>query len=264
MVADLSWVRLTLGLAGTVVYCLVGIEIGRRRTSREGIPGMRAFQFWWFGLALLTIFTPLTATLDAFTVGDLLTLRIFLLHLVILVLMLAIGGLLYYLLYVYVGKPWVIWPVVAYAFLEAAWILTVISQAHIIGYGPGCPSGGYCYERPVAGSTASTLLSLTFSVPILLATLGYFSLYFRVETPVQRRRVAMVAGALFLWFGAGIVASFIYGNFENADGVVERIALNRSPYWTFVVSPLVSLSAALVIYWAYRLGAPASRPPVPG
>jgi len=254
---DLTWIRLLLGVVGTVVYFLVGVTVGQKRTAKESAPGIRAFQLWWFGLATLTLFAPLMKALDVVTgTTGLLTFRIFLLEMLIILLMLAVGGLLYYLVYVYTGAAWTLWPVALYVLVETAWLVTIIDQAHITGYGPDCPGEAFCYERDLSGTSASTILSLSLVLPILLATIAYFALFFRVDQRVQKVRVAMVAGSLALWFGSSLVASLIQGTFETMDGTVARTTLSQSLYWTSIVSPMIGLAASLVIYWAYNLRAP--------
>lgn len=253
MATPLEWTRLALGIMGAVVYILVGTAVGGRPTSLDAKLGMRAFQTWWFGLATLTLSGPLFFIMDAaWPDGQAFGFQIFVLNLVIIILVAALAGLLYYLLFVYTGNHAVLWPVLAYALLMTAWLVTLIMQANPIGYGEGCENGGFCYEHKPTGESTSLLLSLSLFVPILLATCAYFLLYFRVTEPLQRRRIAMVAGALLGWFGTSLAASLITIQAANADGVVETMRLNNWPYWR-VISSLVSLAAALVILWAYRL-----------
>lgn len=253
MLSSLDWVRLLLGFVGTLAYTMVGITIGKRRISDEAVLGMRAFQAWWFGLAVLTLFAPLMNLLDLLPAdANLLTVRIFLLEAVLVLLMLAVGGLVYYLFYVYVGKRWVVWPVAAYAFAELVLLQTIIVQAHPIDYGAHCPGGGFCYEHEFSGTPLASVLSYSLTVPILIGAVAYFALFFRVEERAQKRRVAMVAGALVFWFGSSFLASLIKGRFETTEGSGAEVSLNEWVYWRSVVSPLISLTAALIIYLAYR------------
>ncbi len=229
MASDLKWLQLALGLAGAVVYCLVGVAVGRRKTSAEASLAMRSFQTWWFGLATLTLTAPLFLLLDALLPhGEGLVFRVFVLNLVILILVAALAGLLYYLVFVYTGKKKVIWPILAYALLEAAWLITIIMQAHPIGYGEingvACDNDSFCYQNEPNAGSANLLLTLSLFVPILAGTAAYFLLYFRLQEPVQRRRVGMVALALAGWFGSSVVASLVRIRAENAEGVVPRCA----------------------------------------
>ncbi|MCA1819938.1 MAG: hypothetical protein LC620_07830 [Halobacteriales archaeon] len=246
--------RLVLAGASTVVYVTVGAVVGRRSVADESRPANRAFQAWWYGLALITIATPLNLAMDYVGGSTDLTYKLHLavLEFLLVGIVLAIGCLVYYLLYVYTGRSRVFWPVAVYHFLVLTWLMYLITWAHPTSYGPDCPSSGFCYEHDFTGTAAQTWLSLSIILPILLAAIAYFVLFFRVEARAQRYRIAVVAGALVLWFGLSLAASLVKGDFETTAGVVRHGSLSQWRIWSYFVSPIVSLCASLAILVAYR------------
>lgn len=255
MAPDLTVYRMGLALAATVVYVAVGVVVGRRQVSRESLVANRSFQAWWFGLAVITLFNPLMVFLDGLetqTGKSYFSFRLLLFQFILVGIILAIGCLVYYLLYVYSGRTGVFWPVAAYHLVILAWLMFLIANAHPQDYGPHCPQQSWCYEKEFAGTPAARWIGLSIILPIVLSAVAYFALFFRVEGRAQRYRIAMVGGALLFWFGSSLVAQFIRGNFENANGVVTDITLNQWVYWSQIISPTISVLSALAILLAYR------------
>ncbi|MHB8632918.1 MAG: hypothetical protein ACYDBQ_02965 [Thermoplasmatota archaeon] len=246
--------RLLIAAASAVVYVFVGFAVARRKPSKETLVALRAFQVWWFGLAVLTLFNPLMSLIDAVAgTGGAFGLRLYLLQFVLVGIMVAIGCLVYYLLFAYLGRSWVIWPTAAYVLIIMCWLMYIITVAHPLSYDPTC--NGFCYEHDVSGQATSSWLGIALAVPVILATAAYFALYFRVDTAVQKRRAAFVALGLFVWFGSTLVGSVWKGTFETASGTTTYAPLSQWVYWSYLLSPLISLLASLVILVAYRLGA---------
>jgi len=249
--SSLDLVRLVLSLASTGVYAAVGVVVGRRAVSRESLPANRGFQFFWYSLAFLTLFTPLTYLLqDVFSAHFLAYLYI--LEFLLIVIVAAIGALTYYLLYVYTGRSWVFWPVAGYHLLLLTWLMGLIASLQPYAYDPTNPAcnGGLCYHNQ-SSELSSSALGLSLILPILIATVMYFALIFRVTEPEQRRRIGMVSAALFAWFGSSLLGSIIHGTFQTASGQVQAGPLSQWVYWSYVISPLISLTASIVILLAY-------------
>jgi hypothetical protein len=248
---SLLLLRTVLALLAVMVYTSVGVVLGRRQLSPEARPANRAFQAWWFGLAGLSLFNPVMYAMVRAGVQDL-QVYLALFEFLIVAVVGAVGCLVYYLLYVYTGRTWVFWPVAIYHVVILSWILTVITQAHPIGYGEGCPNLGFCYEKDFNGTPASRWIGASLVLPILLATVGYFALYFRVEEPVQRYRIALVSTALMVWFGTSLTGSLVVGDYENLEHVVRTdVPLSQWRYWSLVTNT-VGLLAAVAILLAYR------------
>lgn len=259
----LEVVRIGLAFVATGVYSLVGVVVGRRAVSDESRVANRAFQAWWFGLAIITLYTPLNYLLDAVNLGAhgyYFLARLFIFLFLIVGIVVAIGSLVYYLLYVYTGRPGIFWPVAIYHYLLLIFLMLLIVWAHPVSFGPvpdgpnpvDCEPRAICMENSLQGSPASRWLGLSIILPILLSAIAYFGLYFRVDGREQKYRIAMVAGAIVFWFGSSLVASFVPGTFETVGGLVEETTLNRWVFWTQIISPSISLSAALAVLMAYR------------
>lgn len=243
--------RAALALLAVLVYTTVGVVLGRRQLSAEARPANRAFQAWWFGLAGLSLFNPLMYMMVRSGVEDL-QVYVALFEFLIVAVVAAVGCLVYYLLYVYTGRSWVFWPVAVYHVLILTWILTVITQAHPVDYGEGCPNLGFCYEKDFNGTPASRWIGASLVLPILIATVGYFALYFRVDAPVQRYRIALVSGALLVWFGTSLTGSLVQGDYQNLEHELRTQApLSQWRYWSLVTST-VGLLAAVTVLLAYR------------
>lgn len=239
-----------LALLAVVVYTAVGLVLGRRQISPEARPANRAFQAWWFGLAGLSLFNPVMYTMVRSGVEDL-RVYVALFEFLIVAVVGAVGCLVYYLLYVYTGRSWVFWPVAIYHILILTWVLSVITLARPLDYGEGCPNLGFCYEKEFNGTPASRWIGASLVLPILAATVGYFALYFRVEAPVQRYRIAVVSIALLVWFGTSLAGSIFQGDYENLEHVVASVPLSQWRYWSLVTGT-VGLLAAVAILVAYR------------
>ncbi|MEA3189664.1 MAG: hypothetical protein QOD77_246 [Thermoplasmata archaeon] len=233
---DWQLLRNLLAIPTAAVYMTVGFVVGRREVSREARPANLAFQAWWHGLAALTLFTPLIWLLDVLGVGGF-ELRLYLVEVLLLALVVAIACLVYYLLYVYTGKAWVMWPVAGYHLLAMAWLSQLITIGQPVAYGSACPDAGFCYQNDIMDSSAAQWIGVILVLPIVLSALAYFALFFRMESRAQKYRIAMVAGALFVWFGSSLVASVLDAAANDA--------------WT-LASNLIGLGAALLILAAYR------------
>jgi hypothetical protein len=256
--------RLILAFAATVVYCMVGAVVGRRDVTRESQPANRAFQAWWYGLALITLYSPLMLLLDALSPNvpnSYFQVRFALLEFVLIGIVIAIGALVYYLLYVYTGKSNVFWPVAIYHLLVLTWLVYIIAWAHPVSWGPtpetadlpNCNPNNFCYENDLSGGSASIWLSLSITLPILLSAVAYFALFFRVSEPAQKYRIALVAGGLIIWFGTSLLASIIKGDFETTSGAVKQaIPLSQWRVWSYFVAPTISLLASVAVLLAYR------------
>jgi hypothetical protein len=226
-----------LAAASAVVYCLVGLAVGRRNVSGEARVANRMFQLWWFGLATLTLYTPLFFFLGLLHL-DTLGVAVFLVEGVLLLLVVALAGLVYYLLYVYSGKTVVAWPVAIYHFVMAAWLQWLLIDAHPYAF-VAPPGGGpkeFLYEHDFTGQPAQVWLGILLVLPVLLSAIAYFLLYFQVEGRTAKYRIAVVSGALVVWFGSGIVATLV--------------GLSQSPAWQFA-SMTISLASSLMILMAY-------------
>lgn len=248
-VTGLDLVRAVIAVASVIVFCLVGLAVGRRKVSPEGRLANGMFQIWWYGLGSLTLITPLGLILKLLRL-DTFDVYLFLIQALLLLLFVAVAGLVYYLVYLYTGQRWWLAPIMIFYGLMQAWLGWIFVKMHPYGYGippPGtaCPNTSTttpafldAHGNPVCGDqTIGLVFSGALLIPVILAAVFYFLLLFRTPEPISRYRIAVVSSAIGLWFTSSLVASIA--------------GLNRYDLWS-IVSALISLSAAVAVLMAYR------------
>ncbi|MBI2078303.1 MAG: hypothetical protein HYT80_08055 [Euryarchaeota archaeon] len=234
-----------LAIASTIVYAAVGYQVGRRPASAEDQLAKRMFQAWWYGLAGLSVFTPLVAILRSLNLDTFDTMLI-LVQFLLIVVFAAIAGLVYYLLYIYTGRSWVIGPVIAYFVVMIVWLEYILVAAHIEGWGVP-PDGGAKAFLDASGDRIKTdpvqglVFGLLISVPPLLSAIAFFSLYFKVTGAEQKYRIALVAASLVAWFGSSLVGT--------VTGLSRDPATQQAWQLTNMV---VALCASCAVYLAYK------------
>jgi hypothetical protein len=237
-------VRAAIAVAASLAFAFVGRAVGRRRTEGADRVAQQMFQFWWYGLALLTLNTPLTYAMDRFGVGGFET-DYLLFQMVIVVLVAMVGALVYFLLYVYTGRPGVAWPIAIYNLVLLAWLEALLGWAQ-----PNCcvgtPSPGgsenVLYVHQLQENPQTVWLGLALLGPIVVGAVAYFALFFRVEQRIQKFRVAVVAASLVLWIGSSLVASVT--GLSRPDAPSYQV-------WQ-LASQLIGLTAATMILVAYN------------
>ncbi|HUR61599.1 MAG TPA: hypothetical protein VM286_04465 [Candidatus Thermoplasmatota archaeon] len=231
--ASLTLSALSAVLAGAV-YAYVGLRISRRRVSGEARTAQVLFCFFWFALAGSSL---LRAFQLALYMNGHLAIWLYsgLGQVAVLAIVVALVGLLYYLLYLYTGTNRIAIPLIVYGL-----VLYATFQALIAWYGPPPALGddGWAIQRlpEVKLQPAAGLLFVAFFLgPQLAAAVAYALLYRKAREPTQRYRIAMVSGGFFVWFGSTFVATGL--------GLQGRL-------WQ-VFSLMLSLAAAMVILLAY-------------
>jgi hypothetical protein len=173
-------------------------------------------------------------------------------------LMIALGSLLYYLVYLFTGKRVflkLILIIYSGMFLFFLWFINSLNPTGV-EVTDWSATLAYDEEIEISQAWVYALLLGLIGPQVVFAGL-YFTLAFRLKNPEARARVAMVSMSLFLWFGSSIFFALI--------------GLSRQPYWP-PVSRLIGFSAALVIYLAYdmpgwlrrRIGADSEPMPAEG
>lgn len=223
-------------LVVAILYAYVGSKLGRRRVEGTGRRAVVLFSVWWYALAgtsAITAFMSFLGSIDALT----LPLYVAATYVNILLICLALWGLLYYLVYLFTGREGTLIP------LGVFYVLYYLSLVYLIAaYQPAEVvverwRTRLVYENPVQGPVAVALLLLLL-VPQLLGALAYFTLYFRVDDPTQKYRVAVVSWSILVWFGSALAGSLV--------GVAEHYD------WYQLVSRLIGLLAAVAILLAYE------------
>ncbi|MFA5944094.1 MAG: hypothetical protein WC876_06480 [Candidatus Thermoplasmatota archaeon] len=234
-----------LAIASTIVYAAVGYQVGRRAGAPADRLAMRMFQAWWFGLAGLSAFTPLVAILGLFD-ADTYGLMLILIQALLIIVFAAIAGLVYYLLYLYTGKRWVIGAVMVYFLVMIVWLEYILLAADIDGYGVP-PDGGMKTFLTADGERIKTdplqglVFGLLIAIPPILSAIAFFLLYFKTTMAEQKYRIAMISASLVVWFGSSLV------------GTITGLSNNPSTQEAWrLANGSVALCASAAVYLAYK------------
>jgi hypothetical protein len=227
-----------LGLATALLYAYVArIIAARPTTTPDATKAKRAFVLWWGALAVTSgigAAQQLLAAVGLVDIGVHATLAFFSLP----PLMLALAGLLQYLVYIHTGSlRWHHWILAAHLalalvyFALVAWLrpLSVTASDWTVTMD---------YERESPGWLTPFAL-VTIIVPVLLASAAYFTLAFRTKDRLARFRIFTVSGAFLLWFGSSGLAGVVGWN---------------DWYWWPLVARGIGLVSTLMILFAYRPG----------
>lgn len=227
-----------IGFATAGVFAYVGALMLRRSVGDAGARrAMGTFAAWWFSLAVLTAAGAARMTLAAAGNLDLLP-HLVLSELAVVPLVVALWGLLYYLLYIYTGNGRLFWPLtVAYGAVLAWFVyLTWWLQPVRIVARTWNVDIEYARADALEGPIGAVALALILG-PVLIAAALYASLLFRATDRGVRYRIGMVSGAFLLWFGSSAIASI--AELTTAD-------------WWPPLARLVGLLATFMVLAAYR------------
>lgn len=236
---------IALAVASAIGYAAVGYQVGRRPASPDAHLAKRMFQAWWYGLAGLSTFTPLVAVLAALNLDTFNTMLLLVLVLLVVVFA-AIAGLVYYLLYLYTGRTWVLGAVIGYFMVMIVWLTYILLASHIGSYGAPSPGEAKIFldaggKKIPPNPTQGLIFGLVVAVPPLLSAVAFFMLYFKVTGSEQKYRIALVAASLVVWFGSSLVGT--------VTGLSTNDATKQS--WQ-LANALVALCASAAVYLAYK------------
>jgi hypothetical protein len=222
-------------LVVAVLYIVVGRLILARRVPGEAQLASNFFAIWWFALAGGSLIGVARKTFHITGILDL-PMVVTMSYIELFFICFALLGLLYYLVFLYTGKRNAIYPMAGAYLLYYASLFYFITSHRPIGFEVGDWSIGIEYEIPPAESLITVILLLLLLIPQILAAFAYFLLFFRVEDRAQKYRIAMVSGAIVVWFGSALVGAFT--------------PLNDLAAWP-IVSRVIGLAAALAVLFAF-------------
>jgi hypothetical protein len=218
------------------IYFYVGRVLSRRRQSSPGTNmAWLMFVTWWYALALATLSGGVLSLLGAFGI---IGLPLFITITIINLLMtcVALMGLMFYLLYLYLGKTSLIWPVGVFYFFFYGLVVYFVEASGPIGVVINRWNTTLQYENAIRGPLL--LLALFLLVfPQIIGSLAYFMLFFQVTAKTQRYRILLVSWSIIIWF----LSSFLAG----------ISGLSQQDWWQ-IASRLIGLGAALTILFAYQ------------
>ena len=237
--AVLPLLATSLSLLSAFGFILVGRTIQKRDVSQSMRIGQQAFVVWWYSLAIATLVgtfarVPVFHDLEAFLTLTVITL---------LILCVGLCGLLFYLVFLFTERRSLLVPkAIGYAgfFVFLVWFILSGQPTGIESteWGPKLVYADPIDEGPLVWVALGLLIG-----PQILASLGYLSLYWKVDDPLLRRRILLVSLSIFAWFGSSLVGT-------GAD-------VSQSDWWR-LTSRFIGLAAAATIYYAYTGIRPAS------
>lgn len=190
--------------AAAAVYAFVGQRLGRRLVSPQAQRAATMFSVWWFGLAGTT---AMAGVRDLLGSAGVLSLAPYLAitYLNVLIICIALGGLLHYLVFLFTGRDVLVPLVVFYAAYYAALVayITFSSPTGVVVHRWNVQLE---YATPITGPLFAAILVLLVA-PQIVGALAYFTLYWRVKEPTQRYRIVLVSWSIILWFGSALAAA---------------------------------------------------------
>lgn len=242
-----------LCIAATLAW--VGATLSARGLAPEPRRANQAFTAWWFALGAGFLLNAFWEASAAWSLHDDPGYAGFLVatdYVYVLSLIVAVWGILYYLVYLRTGRAGLFWPLTAFYALYAAAALYGVARAQPTGLNVATWFVGWNYGRLATEGALYLALLLLLIVPELGALVAYARLRRRTSDPEQRRRIAVVAGGIFALIFLPVLA--------------DAAGLGRFEAWQ-AGGRFISLGAALAIVRAYRRGStpapPVQGPPAP-
>ncbi len=233
-VATLPLLSAALSVASAAMFFLVARTVWVRPVSQESQLARNAFVLWWAILGAVTL-VGIVLQLPDVHIG----VTGFLTFTVVALALLCVGlwGLLYYLLFLFTNRrglalPLALGYIVYFAFLTAFILAGGPHHIEQTKWGPQLES-----DHPIDSGPVYWAAILLLILPPFLAAAGYLSLYWKVDQPVQKRRILLVSMSILVWFGSSLITS---GSGTSQSDVGQ------------IVSRLIGLGAAATIYYAYR------------
>jgi hypothetical protein len=222
-------------IASAAIYVYVAAHLRQRTISNPGARlAWQLFGLWWYCLAATTLVGGVLHLLGAFNIVSLPPF-VALTYVNLLLICIALWGLLYYLVYLFTGSQRFLVPLTIFYLLYYVLLVYYITASDPAGVEITLWTTRLVYAHPLTGPFfALVLVLLVF--PQILASLAYFTLFFRVREATQRYRILLVSWCIILWFGSAFAASLT--------------GLSQKDWWQ-MASRLIGLGAALGILCAY-------------
>lgn len=223
-------------LATALLYLYVGQVLRHRKVSEPARLANNMFVLWWQalgGIGLLGVGMQLlymAGRLEIWMYQAYVTFAL-------LVIFLALWGLQFYLVFLYTGSRR------SFLMLGAFYGLMFVATLALIEYvGPPeriTDNGWQLRTEPRAdfGLAFSLGFAILLVGPALATAIAYARLYRKTDDRTQKYRIAMVTGAIIVWFGSSLVGS--------------AAQLTTSLWWQ-LFSRIVGVAGAIVILMAYK------------
>ncbi|MFA5862003.1 MAG: hypothetical protein WDA16_09955 [Candidatus Thermoplasmatota archaeon] len=231
-------VQASIQFASALLYLWVARIILMRHLEGDTKKANTLFGVWWLALGIVFLFAPLFSVLPQIVGYRNLAFSVSLLNALLVLIVVAAWGLVYYLVYLYSGNPRWFWPLTAFYVLLAFGLLYLVAWLNPNGFKE---SGALSFEREQLTGAPQIGIGLLFSLPVVIAALAYGSLFFQVEGAAAKYRIGLVSGGFILQFGWSTLSSLLQlsQRYPEAD-------------WLPLVSNVLGVVAALCVLIAFR------------
>lgn len=210
-----------LSILAAFVLTWLGRVVSSRTGSTRGTQlAGSMFGLWWYALAASTAVSGFADLLVIFADAPL-RLRVGLELVNLVAICMGLAGLLFYLVFLYTGRPIWFWPLTIFYALYCGTLLRTLMRWEPVGVAVGAWETSVVYARSASEATTLWLLFLLIG-PQLLASLALFALSTRLPASASRVRLLVVATAIFAWFGSTFLA-MAFG--VSSNPVWEVVAL---------------------------------------
>jgi hypothetical protein len=244
--------------AAALVYGFIAHRVANREASAPDVRlAAGLYSAWWAGVAATSVLVAANNVLGALGARGL-PLYVALNYLQLLAVCLAVWGLLYYVVYLLWGNGGRTLTILSLFYGANVLIVLVhLTLAQPTGIDVGRWRTDLTYAAN--GSPATTVaLGMLVLLPILLAVLGYFTVFFRAVDPTARYRVVAVTLSILVWLEGLLLA--------HVPSLADSDAWQMAGHLATFASSLIVLAAYHPPAWIARHAglASAARPaPVP-
>jgi hypothetical protein len=205
MSVPLAILGVALAWGAAAVFFALGLTLLRRPVSSDDARlATTLFSFFWFGVGVSNFSSGLRIPLAAADVP--LTVLVGLSFIGYAALTMGLAGLLYYLVFLFTGQSFVVWPLVVFYALICAWLIRSTASWRPSGVEVAAWSARILYEQPLQGQPQLVAL-LALVGPQLLAVIAIFVVAARLPRSAARVRMVVVGAAILTWFGGTLLAN---------------------------------------------------------
>lgn len=233
MTATTLLVSAIVTTAATSLFLYIGGRLSTRRMDEHSRLAATAFVVWWFGVAgFIFLWNAVPLFLALGGVEDL-ALVVVLRMVSHLSLALAIGCLVFYLLYLFTGQRGLVYPVMVFYALVFVALAYIVVFSDPVGVDVMQWRVDLRYQKPL-GTFFFVLIGLLI-LPTAAGALGYFSLISKTSDKRMRMRITLVSMSILVWGLSSLLARYFAGEF-----------------WQIFTRSGIGLIAGTVIFLAYE------------
>jgi hypothetical protein len=214
-------------------FLVVGERVRGRPSSAAGRQAALAFVAWWWSMGSYMLVEGTAGALASFGHAPL-ALHIGVRIAAAPLIAAAAAGLAYYVLFLFLGRAWLLAPILVYYGFAGAAYAYAVGAGSPDGVAVGAWHAGLTYRDDLAGSPLWTGILASFGLPLVAGSVGYLALLPRVHDRAQRYRILLVGCSLLTWVLAGFVGQVAAGAF-----------------WQFVTLVVVGLFTGATVLAAY-------------